>query len=439
MAIYRCAIQTISRAAGRSATAAAAYRAGERIDDARTEKTHDYTRKRDVESSAVIMPNGVSALTRAELWNRAEAAEKRRNATVAREALVAIPHELDRRARTELAHQYAHWLADTYGVAADVCVHRPHADRRNNQDSPGGDPRNYQAHILFTTRRIGQDGQLGAKTRILDEKQTGRGEVQRMRQQWEILCNQALERAGRPERVDCRSLRNQGIDHRAPQVKLGPSAAAVLRHGAALTDGVAAAKWAYNQAQAAKARTPPAAGRAAMPRTPPPSYQPKPPTAHQPPPPKDERDERLVAEEKWQQAQAQEPPPADMEEAIRRARRAASIKFHADMARRGEPAAPVGTAKENAALEAAADAAADAWLAARRQAQAQERPQAAAKPQEPPQQPQAPPRENRAPAASTAPQEDILARRREQVKRDLAENLARARRSPKGRDDDRGR
>ena len=381
MAIYFCRVQTISRRAGRSAVAAAAYRAGEQIADARHEKTHDYRRKRDVESTVIIMPQGVSARpTRSELWNAAEAAERRKDATVARETIVSLPHELDAQARTELAQGFGRWLADTYGVAADVCVHRPHQDKRqrkrlgrNQQSMVGSDPRNYNAHILFTTRQITPDGGLGAKTRILDEKATGRPEIERMRKQWEILCNQALERAGRPERVDCRKQAEQ-------QYLMGQE------------------------------------------------------------PPKDERlDERLVAEEQWQQAQAQEPPPADMEEAIRRARRAASIKFHADMARRGEPAAPVGTAKENAALEAAADAAADAWLAARRQAQAQERPQAAAKPQEPPQQPQAPPRENRAPAASTAPQEDILARRREQVKRDLAENLARARRSPKGRDDDRGR
>lgn len=409
MAIYFCRVQTISRRAGRSAVAASAYRAGEQIADARHEKTHDYRRKRDVESTAIIMPQGVTAWpTRAELWNAAEAAERRKDATVAREALVALPHELPAQARTTLARDFAQWIADTYGVAADVCVHHPHADKRRPSD-----PRHYHAHILFTTRRIEEDGRLGAKTRILDVKQTGRPEIERMRQQWEQMCNQALERAGRPERVDCRKQAKQ-------QCLMGQE------------------------------------------------------------PPKDER---LVAEEQWQQAQAQEPPPADMEEAIRRARRAASIKFHADMARRGEPAAPVGTAKENAALDAAADAAADAWLAARRQAQAQERPQAAAKPQEPPQQPQAPPRDNRAPAASTAParpgllarivsrfrpqaaappqpkaaappkqpspqerpqpnQEPdaaTLARRREQVERDITANLARARSPKKGRDDDRGR
>ena len=48
MAIYHLSVKAISRSAGRSATAAAAYRAATRIEDERTGLVHDYSRKAGV-------------------------------------------------------------------------------------------------------------------------------------------------------------------------------------------------------------------------------------------------------------------------------------------------------------------------------------------------------------------------------------------------------
>jgi hypothetical protein len=47
-----------------------------------------------------------------------------------------------------------------------------------------------------------------------------RGRLRLWRKTWEELENEALEAAGRPERVDCRTLKAQGID-RKPQVPHG--------------------------------------------------------------------------------------------------------------------------------------------------------------------------------------------------------------------------
>lgn len=140
-------------------------------------------------------------MSTSELWNKAEAAEVRKNSVVARELVVALPHELDREQRIELADKMAGELVERYKVAAEVSVHLPDKE---------GDKRNHHAHIMFTTREMDSKGELGAKTRVLDDRiKTGPEEVQWMRGMVESKTNEALERAGRGERIDMRSLADQ--------------------------------------------------------------------------------------------------------------------------------------------------------------------------------------------------------------------------------------
>ena len=204
VASYHCQIKIISRSDGRSATAAAAYRAGERIVCDREGRTYDYTRKAGVEDAFIRAPASAPgwALDREQLWNAAEAAENRRNSRVAREWEIALPHELDADQRRELADGYAQALVERYGAAVDVCIHAPHRS---------GDQRNYHAHILVTTRKIGPDG-FGAKTRVLDDKKTGPREVEATRALWADMQNDRLSRADVDARVDHRSLEEQRTD-----------------------------------------------------------------------------------------------------------------------------------------------------------------------------------------------------------------------------------
>lgn len=219
MAIFHCQAKAISRAAGRSATGAAAYRAGVRLKDERTGEVHDYSRKKGVEYSEIITPDG-SKIERSDLWNRAEEAEKRKDAKVAREWEVALPAELNAVERKMLARNFARELASRYGVAADVCIHEASRD---------GDERNHHAHILTTTRTF-TAGSLGEKTRILDSPKTSGKEVEKVREVWAEIVNRALERAGHSSRIDARSLKAQGID-RSPTHHLGPIATAMERRG----------------------------------------------------------------------------------------------------------------------------------------------------------------------------------------------------------------
>ena len=114
MAIFHLSVKTVSRSAGRSATAAAAYRAGVEITDERTGEIHDYTRKGGVESAELVLPAGAPewAADRAALWNAAEQAEKRKNSTVAREFEIALPEELSPAERQRLARDLAREIVE---------------------------------------------------------------------------------------------------------------------------------------------------------------------------------------------------------------------------------------------------------------------------------------------------------------------------------------
>lgn len=220
MAIFHLSVKPISRSAGRSATAAAAYRAGEKILDERTGEIHDYSRRSGVESADIVLPDGAPAwaTNRADLWNAAELAEKRKDACVAREFEVALPAELSPAQRRDLALAFAKDMANREGCAVDVAIHAP---------GKNGDNRNHHAHILRTTRKVEADG-LGAK---LDTEQAGRkrkDDLEQVRERWAELSNKALERAGQSARIDHRTLKEQGID-REPTVHLGPAASGYER------------------------------------------------------------------------------------------------------------------------------------------------------------------------------------------------------------------
>lgn len=222
VAIYHLSVKTVSRSAGRSSTAAAAYRAGVEITDERTGEIHDYRRKAGVESAELFLPAGAPewATDRAKLWNAAEQSETRKNSTVAREFEVALPAELSADQRRELAHDFTKALVKKYGFAADCAIHLP---------GKNGDSQNHHAHILCSTRKLTAEG-FTAKTRELDDRASGAVEVVECRELFADMTNAALERAGHSARVDHRSLEAQGIDRDAG-IHLGPSATAIERRG----------------------------------------------------------------------------------------------------------------------------------------------------------------------------------------------------------------
>jgi ATP-dependent exoDNAse (exonuclease V) alpha subunit len=209
MSIMFLKIRSVSRGQGGSAVAKAAYIARDRLRDAGTERIHDYRTTPGLAHAEILRPAATPgggpawAGDRQTLWNQAESAERQRNARVAREYTVALPHELTPRVRIELARDFAQHLADRYGTAVDLAVHGPTAR---------GDPRNHHAHILATTRELTADG-LGRKAAIelSTESRHERGlphvaaEYRALRAQWAELANERLREAGLAVRLEPRS------------------------------------------------------------------------------------------------------------------------------------------------------------------------------------------------------------------------------------------
>jgi len=235
MAIYHCQVKPVSRGRGQSSTAGAAYRSCSKIHDERTGEIHDYTRKRGLEHSEIVLSKEAAkqdvqwARDRHQLWNAAEAAELRKDGRPAREYEVALPHELNKSQRIELARAFAQDLANRHQCAVDVAIHKPHRH---------GDERNFHAHLYATTRQVTPTG-LGEKTYI-ERSDTdraklglppGKEEITTIRERWAEAANKALEAANSKERVDHRSLEAQGID-REPTRHKGPAIMAIEARGA---------------------------------------------------------------------------------------------------------------------------------------------------------------------------------------------------------------
>ncbi len=218
MAIFHFSAQMISRGAGRSAVAAAAYRAGDRLHDAHTGLDHDYTRRSDVREAVIITPDEAPAWAqeRQSLWDAVNAAEKRGDAQTAREIEVSLPRELTPDQQLALVVGYVQRTFAAQGMVADIGLHEGH-----NPKVP-----NPHAHILLTTRPLTPEG-FGPKERRWNRKD----QLVTWRQEWAAAVNQALDKAGHLERIDARSFQDQGIVDREPTIHEGVAARAMERRG----------------------------------------------------------------------------------------------------------------------------------------------------------------------------------------------------------------
>jgi hypothetical protein len=236
MADYRLHAQIISRSDGKSAVAAAAYRASERILDERTGELKDFTRKRGVLYTEILTPGNAPEWMRerARLWNGVEHREdkstRRSSAQLARELQLSLPHELTLEQNLYLVRDFIKKEFVEHGIVADIAIHAP---------SRHGDGRNYHAHVLLTLREIRPEG-FGKKARLWERQELNtkrkswdQFETERLvewRRLWAVYENRALVRYGHEQRVDHRSLEDQGID-REPTTHIGPDANEMERRG----------------------------------------------------------------------------------------------------------------------------------------------------------------------------------------------------------------
>ncbi len=221
MAIYHYSVGIISRSKGRSATAAAAYRAAERIEDIRTGEIHDYRKKKGVDEKFILAPVQAPdwVYNRQKLWNEVELGERRKDSQLSREINVAIPVELSKVQQVELVKEFVQKEFVNEGMVADVAFHN-----LSNH--------NPYAHIMLTMREIDKDGFSKKKQTAWNRREL----LEKQREAWAVHANRALEKAQVDEKIDHRSLEAQGIN-RIPQIHLGANVNAMMKRGIATEKG----------------------------------------------------------------------------------------------------------------------------------------------------------------------------------------------------------
>lgn len=229
MAIFHAHLKSISRADGRSATAAIAYRAGCNIVDERTGLEFDYSKKKGVEHTEIFFPPGEDDSRpdlhdTSALWNEVEQRETKSNAQVARDFEFSFPCELNAEKRQRMLSKFCSWLVKNHGVVAQGCIHAPHGK--------DADERNYHAHILFSTRRF-ENGQFTEKTREFSKNPYDKKELEKylakggedytkrlhcrksaaelLREAYQEIGNHSLVEAGFEPTLDRRSYIERGI------------------------------------------------------------------------------------------------------------------------------------------------------------------------------------------------------------------------------------
>lgn len=271
----------ISRGKNHNVVAAAAYRAGEKLTDTNIHnpdaKTYDYTGKMGVLGKGILIPKELAdqgfAIDRQSLWSAVEQHETttrsvngsrlKQTARLAREWILALPHELSNEENEQLTAEFTQRLVDDLGVIGDYCIHTPTVKNYKSKidyietydpdtnkmerttvstlQSSEPDQRNVHAHIMFTTRKasLTADGELKlgnkADSEISEKHRQDRGLVnggdylKEIRSMWADMVNERLAQHD-IALVSAKSYKDQGLDLK-PQIKEGKNATVLARYG----------------------------------------------------------------------------------------------------------------------------------------------------------------------------------------------------------------
>lgn len=198
MAIFHMSAQTISRSKGHSSVAAAAYRHGEKLTDEHTGEIHDYSKKKGISDSVILIPESADRnfLKPAYLWNTIEKSEKRKDAQLAREFNIALPVEMTDEQKKALAIDFCQEHFVKNGMIADIAFHKLDSD-------------NPHFHVMLTTRSLTpDDSEFGHKVREWNSKE----QLQEWRKSWADTANEHMQKAGIDAHIDHRSLKEQKAD-----------------------------------------------------------------------------------------------------------------------------------------------------------------------------------------------------------------------------------
>ena len=220
MAIYHLHVKTGSKEKGQSAKAKSDYitRQGKYSND------HDEV----AFSCSGNMP--MWAADEYDYWKAADVYE-RSNGRLYKEIEFSLPIELDLDQQIELVESFAKHLTHDENLPFSLAIHKgkgdnPHCHLMISERVNDGLFRSPEKWFKRHDRKK-PDRSGARKTDKLKPKKW----LQQTREDWAGIANLALQRAGFDERIDHRTLIDQGVQDRAPQIHLGQATTALERKG----------------------------------------------------------------------------------------------------------------------------------------------------------------------------------------------------------------
>ncbi|GAB3791852.1 MobA/MobL family protein [Dyella agri] len=235
-------LEVHSRSKGHSAVAGAAYRLGLKLYDERAGVWHDFRRRQlgeeIVRALTVSPPNAPAwAADPAQLWNRVEASEKRKDAQVARDYRIPIPLGLSDQDAGDLSEEMARFICEELHVPVSLGLHRD-ADRDALGNLKPSEKQGFHAHLYFPTRPLadleeGKEGEgtgFGPKLHEFSKMHLGSAFIELLNCKWSELANDYARKAGSDSKYEYKSYKRLGMNV-VPQPTLGQSATAMERRG----------------------------------------------------------------------------------------------------------------------------------------------------------------------------------------------------------------
>jgi len=238
-------LETHTRGQNHSAVAGAAYRLGMKLYDERAGVWHDFRKRalgEEIVLALTVAPPGAPswATDAAQLWNRVELAEKRKDAQLARDYRIPIPFGLTDQYASAMAEDMARYISRELHTPVSIGLHRD-ADRDALGMVKPKDKQGFHAHLYFPTRKLadtksvgegdsGDASGFGPKLTMLSNKRTSVVFVEALNERWARLANQYTSSMGLPADYDHRSYTRMGVDL-IPQITLGQAVTAMERKG----------------------------------------------------------------------------------------------------------------------------------------------------------------------------------------------------------------
>ena len=216
----------VQRSKGGHVVGKAAYISGVRLYDEKQDKLYG-ARPSGVLLQGLLTPAEAPewAGDREALWNAVEAREKRKDSALARDLVLALPHELNTESHQRLLEGFLRRVYVDRGYSVDFAIHGPH---RGQEEAQRGDARNIHAHVLIPLRPFERGEWSGAKDNDIRREKHGETPYTDLKEVWDFCVNEALAEAHIDQRVTCRSYEERGERYRG-QVSEGKQATHLQR------------------------------------------------------------------------------------------------------------------------------------------------------------------------------------------------------------------